>query len=140
MAKVLKQILSTIIKARDNDGNFVPVFPINTTNEVYTDIDNDVKLSTFLNGILKAKTVNSIDEMYTLTPSDVNVNDFIKIIDTNSYFIVKDTNNLNSKLGYMEIITEEKIGTANGLAQLDENGKLPLESVEPSIEFITYSR
>lgn len=140
MAKELTNIMSSIIRVRQDDGSFIPVFPITTTDDVYTDIDNDMKLSTYLNGILKSKNVNNLDELYSLTSDDVNLNDFIKTIDENRYFVVVDINNLNSELGYLEILTVKNVGIPNGLPQLNDEGKLPLESVEPSIEFITYSR
>lgn len=139
MAKVLSTIMSSIIRARQDDGTFIPVFPITTTNEVYVDIDNDEKLSTFLNGILKSKNVDNINNLYLLTPDEVNVNDFVKVVDQGRYFVVIDTNNLHSEAGYLELITNTHIGGPNGLAQLDETGKLALSNIEPSIEFITYS-
>lgn len=138
--KELTSVMSTIVRVRQDDGSFIPVFPISTTDEVYVDIDNDIKLSTYLDGILKSKNVDNMDALYSLTSDDVNLNDFIKTIDENRYFIVIDINNLNSESGYLEILTVENLGKPNGLPQLNEEGKLPLENVEPSIEFITYSR
>ena len=140
MAKELTNIMSTIIRVRQDDGTFIPVFPISTADDVYTDIDNDIKLSSYLNGILKSKSVNNLSELYSLTSADVNLNDFIKTIDEDRYFIVVDTDNLDSELGYLEILTVKNIGVPNGLPQLNEEGKLSLTNVEPSIEFITYSR
>lgn len=138
--EVLSKIMSSIIRVRqDEDGTFIPVFPINTTNEVYADIDNKIKLSTFLNGMFKYRTVNNISSMYALTSSEVNLYDLIVTSEENKYFFVIDLNNLNSELGYLEILTADNIRGPNGLAQLDDSGKLALDDVEPMIEFITYS-
>ena len=139
MAKVLTSVLSTIMRARQDDGSFIPVFPITTTNEVYVDIDNEEKLSTFLNGILKSKSVDTLNDLYALTSGDVNINDFVKVVDGNRYFVVIDTDALSSDSGYLELITNSQIGGPNGLAQLDESGKISLSNIEPGIEFITYS-
>lgn len=140
MAKELTRIMSSLVRVRQDDGSFIPVFPITTANEVYVDIDNEIKLSSHLNGIQKSKNVTNIDEMYQLTPDDVNLNDFIKTTDDNKYFLVIDTNNLNSSAGYLEIITANNIGGPNGLAQLDSSGKVPLENLDSTIEFITYTK
>ena len=140
--KELVKTMSTIMKARQEDGSFIPVFPIVTINEVYTDIDNGIKLSTYLqdlSSISTSRSVDNLDAMFNLTSSDVKLNECIRIIDEGRYFIVIDLNNLNSFAGYLEILTTNMIGKPNGLATLDENGELPIK-VHPAAEFITYSR
>lgn len=145
MAEVTKELvktMSTVMKARQEDGSFIPVFPIVTTNEVYVDIDNDVKLSTYLenlSSISTSRSVNTLNDMFSLSSEDVKLNECIRIIDEGRYFVVIDLNNLNSPAGYLEILTINKIGGPNGLATLDENGELPIK-VHPAAEFITYSR
>ena len=49
--KALTTVLSTTMRVKQDDGSFLPLFPVNTANEVYVDIDNDVKLSEYLNSI-----------------------------------------------------------------------------------------
>lgn len=134
--------MSTMMKARQEDGSFIPVFPIVTANEVYVDIDNGVKLSEFLNDMNNTSTsrvVDSLDVMFGLSSSDVKVNELIRTADEGRCFLVVDTNSLDSTMGYLEILTANKIGGPNGLATLDENGELPIK-VHPAAEFITYSK
>lgn len=134
--------MSTVMKARQDDGSFIPVFPIVTANEVYTDIDNGVKLSTYLenlSSISTSRSVDSLDAMFALTSEDVKLNECIRTIDEGRYFVVIDLDNLSSPAGYLEILTTNMIGKPNGLATLDENGELPIK-VHPAAEFITYSR
>lgn len=140
MPKQVQKIMSSIIRVRQDDGTFIPVFPITTTNDVYTDIDNEVKLRDYLDGMLKSREIANIDAMFQLTNSEVHENDFIRTNDEGRYFVVVDTENLNSSAGYLEILTNNSIGGPYGLAQLNENGKLALEDMEPAVEIITYSR
>ena len=138
--KELVKTLSSIMKIRQDDGSFIPYFPIVTTNEVYTDIDNEIKLSTYLNELsTTSRSVDNLDAMFTLTSDIVKMNECIRTIDEGRYFVVIDLDNLNSPAGYLEIITANKIGGPYGLATLDENGELPVK-VHPAAEFITYSR
>jgi len=140
--KELVKTMSTIMKAKQPDGSFIPVFPIITANEVYTDIDNGIKLSTYLqdlSSISTSRSVDTLDDMFALSSSDVKLNECIRTIDEGRYFIVIDLDNLNSPAGYLEILTTNMIGKPNGLATLDENGELPIK-VHPAAEFITYSR
>ena len=140
VTKELVKTMSTVIKARQDDGSFIPVFPIVTTNEVYVDIDNNVKLSTYLENMAStSRSVDTINDMYNLTSSDVKLNECIRTINEGRYFVVIDLNNLNSSDGYLEILTTHKIGGPNGLATLDENGELPIK-IHPAAEFITYTR
>ena len=64
--------------------------------------------------------------MYYLSRNDVNLLDMIKITSENRYFIVVDLNNLNSELGYEELITGKDIDVPNGILKLDEYGKVKL--------------
>lgn len=140
--KQLTKTMSTVMKARQEDGSFIPVFPIVTTNEVYVDIDNGVKLSSYLNDLsvsAASRSVDSLDAMFALTSDDVKLNECIRTTDENRYFVVIDLDNLNSTAGYLEILTINNIGGPNGLATLDENGELPIK-VHPAAEFITYSK
>lgn len=138
--KELTKTMSTVMKARQDDGSFIPVFPIVTTNEVFVDIDNGVKLSTYLDTLSAAsRSVNNMEEMFALTANDVRLNECIRTTDENRYFVVIDLDNLHSIAGYLEILTMNNIGGPNGLAQLDENGNLPIE-ITPAAEFITYSK
>lgn len=139
MEKVLKEVLSTIIKVKDEDGKFIPVFPVNTTEEVYVDIDNDVKLSTYLASNLSIKAVDTVELMYSLTPGDVNLLDVIKVVSDNKFFFVVDLNNLNSPEGYLEILTPQHIGGPGGIVTFDENGEVPIDFIDEPIEFITYT-
>ena len=140
VTKELVKTMSTVMKARQDDGSFIPVFPIVTTNEVYVDIDNGVKLSTYLETMsTTSRSVDNLDAMFALTSSDVKMNECIRTIDEGRYFVVIDLDNLNSSAGYLEILTTNMIGKPNGLATLDENGELPIK-IHPAAEFITYSR
>ena len=140
ITKELVKTMSTVMKARQDDGSFIPVFPIVTTNEVFVDIDNGIKLSTYLQTMsTTSRSVDNLDAMFTLTSNDVKLNECIRTIDEGRYFVVIDLDNLDSTVGYLEIITTNMIGKPNGLATLDENGELPIK-VHPAAEFITYSR
>ena len=112
------EVLSSIMRCRDKNGLFVPIFPINTANEVYVDIDNDIKLSSVIGSYVRYKETNSIDTLYNLTQNDVKLSDIIKVLSENRYFLVVDINNLNSDKGYLELITSNN---------------------NTSVEFITYT-
>ena len=139
VTKELVKTMSTVMKARQEDGSFIPVFPVVTANEVYVDIDNGVKLSSYLNSMSAAsRSVENLDAMFALTYNDVKLNECIRTIDEGRYFVVVNVNSLNSPEGYLEILTANRIGGPNGLVTFDENGNIP--NVHPSAEFITYSR
>jgi len=139
MAQIESEVISSIIRMRQEDGKFIPIFPINTINEVYYNIDKNKKLSMHLRTLIKSVEVESIDDLYKLTTGDVKTFDIIKVSQGDRYFIVKDTKNLNSELGYMEFLTDLLLGQPNGLPQLDSEGKIPEENINNSIEFITYT-
>lgn len=98
-------VMSSILRVRQDDGTFIPVFPIVTAKDVYVDINNDVTLATFLNDMSSAETVATIDDMYALTQDDVKLLDIIRVDQENRFFLVIDIENLNSELGYEELIT-----------------------------------
>jgi len=139
MAQIESEVISSIIRMRQEDGKFIPIFPINTINEVYYNIDKNKKLSMHLRTLIKSVEVESIDDLDKLTTGDVKTFDIIKVSQGDRYFIVKDTKNLNSELGYMEFLTDLLLGQPNGLPQLDSEGKIPEENINNSIEFITYT-
>ena len=115
--------MSSLMKVRQDDGSFIPFFPYVTSNEVFIDIDNNIRLSEYLNEMSNTSTsrsVDSLESMFTLSPGDVKLNEAIRTIDENRYFIVIDLNNLNSPLGYLEILTVNR--------------------VRPAVEFITYNK
>lgn len=135
----LSRILSSIIRVKADDGSFVPVFPINTANEVYVDIDKQIKLSTELSRHMRIVEVDDINAMYSLTEEKVRLMDLVKVADGPKYFLVIDIANLNSSAGYLEMLTSKNIGVPGGIPQLDEEGKIPAEVSEPVIEFIIYT-
>jgi len=133
-------VISSILNFKqDGTNSFVTVFPINTTEEVYFDIDNNIKLSEYLKNNSSNKEVNTDADRFALTSDDVKAMDIVKVNNPFAYYLVKDVNNLSSDAGYIKLITGNMLNVPGGIPQLGSDGRLPSDSVSPPVQFITYT-
>lgn len=98
--------MAAIYHTRDNDGNYVATFPINTADEVYYDIDHNVKLADIIKRLVDYRYLDTLAEMYALTKDDVFVGSIINVKGT--IYRVIDLNNLNNASGYTNISSSNK--------------------------------
>lgn len=114
--------ISSINWVKDYNGQYVATLPINTIDEVYYDIDKNIKLKDVLKQIVQYIQVDTLSDMYKLTSDEVSLGTIVKVIDSGTEYRVVDLEKLNVAEGYE---------TANGPSVV-----LP---EDPPIEIISYT-
>lgn len=95
-------VVSGKLRNKKDNGDYDELRPFNTIDEVFFDIDKDIKLKEVLNQLIDYKSVDSIENMYQLTSDDVTEGTIIKVSNGDTYKVV-DINNLSNANGYEKV-------------------------------------
>lgn len=109
-----EQVASSILKFKQEDGTFLSVFPINTVDDVYYDIDKNLKLKDFLDNFAGYVPVENDDARFALTAGQVNNGTLVKVKNTDKLYLVVDETKLSTDDGYELIYTKNADGTGDG--------------------------
>lgn len=143
----LKNIISTFQHVRQADGTFITVFPVNSINEVYYDIDKDITLADYLKDNTGSITVANDTERFNLTSENVKLMDVVYVEDTGKKYFVIDTDSLTTANGYSEIVTTEYLRAENAtfgkelVPEIEGVGGIDASTLNglPANEFLTRS-
>lgn len=95
-------VISGKIRGKNDNGDYDELRPFNTIDEVFFDIDNEIKLKEIINQLIDYKVVSSLNDMYKLTSSDVSEGTIVKIKNGDAYKVI-DINNLSNSNGYEKV-------------------------------------
>lgn len=110
-----EQVASSILKFKQADGSFLTTFPINTIDEVYVDIDNQIKLRDYLKSKYSGYyEVTNDTARFALKAADVTNGDFVKVLSDDKLYLVTDTTKLNTNAGYELIYAKNADGSGSG--------------------------
>lgn len=101
----MAKTMTGILRVKDTDGQHVAMLPINTTDEVYFDMDNGIKLKEVLGQMIQFIKVETLDDMYELTTADVVIGTVVKVVQSGNTYRVVDLTQLHNSLGYEKITT-----------------------------------
>ena len=144
----LTNCISAVQHVRMSDGSFAAVFPINTTNEVYYNIDAGIKLDDYYSAMVNPATYTVQTEEERLTFTSLLAEDLtgktLLVRDTGKKYIIIDESKLgsnNAEAAYSELPSIEggtHIPTANHIAKYDGNARLHSTIPTSGTEVATY--
>jgi len=107
---------------KQSDGTYRLHFPINTTNEVYYDIENNVTLKKYLSTITPGgimHTVETDEDRLALTVATVKLMDVVKVTgDKNALYYVTDIEKLGTEEGFTPFVDPNKfVSKENGTGE-----------------------
>ena len=103
-------IKSVLGYVKQPDGNYIPVFYVNTADDVYVDIEKSMTLSNMIdNGTIRNQiyNVNNDTERFALTINEVKLHDIVNVYDKGSLYEVIDITKLSSEDGYKKLIIKD---------------------------------
>lgn len=100
---ITEQVTSVIQRVKQEDGTYKIVFPINTLNEVYYDLENDITLKEYLEteGSTKLITVANDDVRFALTSDSVSKMNVVHVASTSNLYFVINLEKLSEEAGYL---------------------------------------
>ena len=104
------QVKSTLAYIKQPDGNYFPVFYVNTADDVYVDIEKSLTLANMIdNGTIRNQiyNVDNDTERFALTTNEVKLHDLVNVYDKGSLYEVIDTDKLSVEDGYKKIIIND---------------------------------
>lgn len=103
-------IKSTLAYIRQPDGNYIPVFYVNTADDVYIDIEKSMTLGSMINDGTIRNQIYNVDndtQRFALTVNEVKLHDMVNVYSSGSLYEVVDITKLSSEDGYNKIVIKD---------------------------------
>lgn len=94
------RVISAELNIRDENKDFVTIYPVTLDKNVYTKIGKDLNLRDIVNNIVDYVEVENAAEMFALTSSKVKLNTYVYNKETSILYQVSDLTKLNVIDGY----------------------------------------